>query len=145
MFYIQRNQNTNTVVYDVNLGEKDIININEPILINWIKFDRHGNQETQELNYIQKKLAYGYTFNVISNDLIEFSFVSYEKMKFYLFKSLGKSFKVAAILDGVNTIIDRIYIYAEDLGVFPQVKYAEFFGRNQMTNKATYKKLFLQK
>jgi len=34
-----------------------------------------------------------------------------------------------------------IYIYAEDLGVFPLVKFAEFFGKNAVTGDKYYKKL----
>lgn len=144
LFYIQRNQNRNTVVYESNILHSGLIDLNDPISVNWIKFTEKGDQEIQPLNYIQKKLAYGYNFKVISNDLIEFCFVSYSGMKFYLSKNKKGNFQVSAALDGIMSVIDRIYIYAEDMGIFPQVKFAEFFGRCQNNNNRVYKKLFLQ-
>jgi hypothetical protein len=144
LFYIQRNQNRNTVVYEANCVYNGLLDLNDPISINWIKFMDNGEEEIQPLNYIQKKLAYGYNFKVISNDLIEFCFVSYSEMKFYLSKNKNGGFHVSTTLDGIMSIIERIYIYAEDMGIFPQVKFAEFFGRCATTNKSTYKKLFLQ-
>ncbi len=144
LFYIQRNQNQNTVVYEPNFKLGGLLDLNEPMTINWIKFEDNGDQEIQPLNYIQKKLAYGYNFRVISNDLIEFCFVSYTSMKFYLAKNKKGRYQVSATIEGVLSIIDNIYIYAEDMGIFPQVKFAEFFGRCQSTNKNIYKKLYLQ-
>ncbi len=144
LFYIQRNQNRNTVVYEANLLYDGLIDLNDPISINWVKFMDNGEEEIQPLNYIQKKLAYGYDFKVISHDLIEFCIVSYTAMKFYLSKNKKGSYQVSASLEGVLSIIDSIYIYAEDMGIFPQVKFAEFFGRCQTTKKRVYKKLFLQ-
>ncbi len=144
LFYIQRNHNTNTVVYETNLLPGGLINLEDPIHIYWIKFEKSGAHVIQELNYIQKKLAYGYESKVINNDLIEFSFVSYDKMKLYLRKEENGNFNVATSIDGEMSIIDYIYIYAEDLGVFPQVKYAEFFGKQINTFKSIYKRLYLQ-
>ena len=144
LFYIQRNQNRNTVVYEANCLYNGLLDLNDPISIKWIKFLENGDEEIQPLNFIQKKLAYGYDFKVISHDLIEFCFVSYSGMKFYLSKNKKGAFQVSTSLDGVKSIIDRIYIYAEDMGIFPQVKFAEFFGRCLVTNEGIYKKLFLQ-
>ena len=144
LFYIQRNQNSNTVVYEANYLNNNLINFNDPISIKWIKFLDNNEQEIQPLNYIQQKLAYGYNFKVISADLIEFCFVSYSEMKFYLSKNKNGSFKVSTYLEGVLATLDSIYIYAEDMGIFPQVKFAEFFGRCQKTNSEIYHKLFLQ-
>lgn len=144
LFYIQRNQNKNTVVYEANCLYNGLLDLNDPISIKWIKFLENDEEEIQPLNYIQKKLAYGYHFKVISNDLIEFCFVSYSGMKFYLSRNKRGVFQVSTVLDGIMSVIDRIYIYAEDMGIFPQVKFAEFFGRCQVSNEITYKKLFLQ-
>ncbi|MBK9734038.1 MAG: DUF4833 domain-containing protein [Saprospiraceae bacterium] len=142
LFYIQRNQNINTVVYEANILSDNLVNLNDPINIKWIKFGKNGEQEIQSLNYIQRKLAYGYHFKIINHDLIEFCFVSYENMKFFLSKDKKNNFRVSTVINEVMSLVDRIYIYAEDLGIFPQVKFAEFFGRNMLTNEKVYKKLF---
>lgn len=144
LFYIQRNQNLNTVIYEINMHAGGLLNLNEPIKVSWINFEKDGSQVVNELNYIQKKLAYGYQFKVISNDLISFKFVSYDSLTFYLAKNNCGRFRVFAHFENINIEIKMIYIYAEDFGVFPQVKFAEFFGSNTLDDQKFYKKLLLQ-
>lgn len=144
LFYIQRNQNLSTVVYEVNLQYADLLNISQPILMHWLQFDQFGMTEKKELNYIQKKMAYGYTFNIISSDLLEFRFVSYDKMKFYLGKDSNGRFKVFSKMDGHMIEINSMFVYSEDYGVFPQVKFVEFYGKNTDSGDTFYKKLNLE-
>ncbi len=144
LFYIQRNQNLSTVVYEVNLQYADLLNISQPILMHWLQFDQFGMTEKKELNYIQKKMAYGYTFNIISGDLLEFRFVSYDKMKFYLGKDSNGRFKVFSKMDGHMIEINSMFVYSEDYGVFPQVKFVEFYGKNTDSGDTFYKKLNLE-
>lgn len=143
LFYIQRNQNINTVIYELNLLPGDILDLNNPINVSWVYFSESGEKSIQELNYIQKKLAYGYHHKIISNDLIEFKFVSYDQMTFYLAKDAKNRFRVRSRFEGENVDVDMLYIYAEDLGVFPQVKFVEFYGKNSRTQLPFYKKLTL--
>lgn len=144
LFYIQRNQNLSTVVYEVNLQYADLLNISQPILMHWLQFDQFGMTEKKELNYIQKKMAYGYTFNIISSDLLEFRFVSYDKMKFYLGKNSDGRFKVYSKMDGLMIEIGSMFVYSEDYGVFPQVKFVEFYGKKTDNGDTFYKKLNLE-
>lgn len=144
LFYIQRNQNLSTVVYEVNLQYADLVNISQPILMHWLQFDQLGMTEKKELNYIQKKMAYGYTFNIISSDLLEFRFVSYDKMKFYLGKNSDGRFKVYSKMDGHMIEIGSMFVYSEDYGVFPQVKFVEFYGKKTDSGDTFYKKLNLE-
>lgn len=145
LFYIQRNQNINSVVYEVNLLPGNLLNLHQPIDIHWLKYEKNGDTERQELNYLQKKLAYGYEHRVISNELVEFRFVSYDQMVFYLGKNNVGNFKVFTKISEKNIELHSIYIYAEDFGVFPQVKFAEFFGSDVTTGDIFYKKLNLEK
>lgn len=128
LFYIQRNQNINTVVYEVNLGHEGLLNTHEPIRISWLYFDDARKGEPRELNMIQKKLAYGYRFSVIHPDLVEFQFVSYDQLIFYLAKTNSGRFRVFFKIDDKDICLKMIYVYSEDLGVFPQVKFADLYG-----------------
>ncbi len=143
LFYIQRNQNINTVIYELNLLPGGLLDLNDPINISWVYFSENGEKKVQDLNYIQKKLAYGYNHNIISNDLIEFKFVSYDQMTFYLARDNKKRFRVFSRFGGENIEVEMLYIYAEDLGVFPQVKFVEFYGKNSRTHLPFYEKLTL--
>ena len=133
LFYIQRNQNINTVIYEVNTLPGGLISLNDPIKISWVFFEEDKQKKVEKLNLIQKKLAYGYHHKVINNDLIEFRFVSYDHMTFYLSKNACGRFRVYSKFNGDYIEIDHIYVYAEDFGVFPQVKFVEFFGKNKIS------------
>ncbi|MBK8624604.1 MAG: DUF4833 domain-containing protein [Saprospiraceae bacterium] len=144
LFYIQRNQNLNSVIYEVNLLAGNLLNLDSPLKIHWLKYEKNGDTEHQELNYLQKKLAYGYQHSVISDELVEFRFVSYDQMKLYLGKNKKGRYRVFTKLNTYNIELTSIYIYSEDFGVFPQVKFAEFFGKNIDTGDIFYKKLNLE-
>src|SRR3954452_17345983 len=59
LFYLQRTANTNTIVYELNYNNRDL-DVEEPIHVYWIRYTEQGQKE--ELNYIQKKFAYGVKF-----------------------------------------------------------------------------------
>ena len=68
--------------------------------------------------------------------------VSY-KQDFFLAKDDDGQFNVSTQLDGEFMKVTNIYVYAEDFGVFPQVKYIEFYGDTIDYNFPAYKKLVL--
>lgn len=57
-------------------------------------FQSDGSKTVNELNYIQKKLAFGYHFDVITTELIEFRFVAYDLLVFYLAKDDKNRFRI---------------------------------------------------
>jgi Domain of unknown function (DUF4833) len=140
LFYIQRNANINTVVYEINTNECGQILLDEPMKVYWIKYNKY--QEESELNYIQNKLAYGYKPNVINQDLIEFEFVCYPKT-FYIHKLAANNFKVVTHINGVYSYLNNIYVYAEEFGVFPDVQFIEFYGTTVEENKVCYEKIII--
>jgi hypothetical protein len=144
LFYIQRNMNINAVIYEVNFLSGGMLHLDEPIKISWLHFEDNLNTQPKELNVIQQKLAYGYHHIVIHPELISFRFVSYEQLTFYLAKNEEGRFRVFLKSEEGNIELKNIYIYAEDLGVFPQVKYAELFGKYRSDKKVYYKKLIFE-
>ncbi len=144
LFYIQRNMNINTVIYETNFLPGGVLNLDEPIRISWLHFDDDLNREPKELNLIQQKLAYGYHHCVINPELISFRFVSYDQLTFYLAKNKAGRYRVFVNAHEDRVELKNIYIYAEDLGVFPQVKYAELFGMFQAESAGYYQKLIFE-
>jgi hypothetical protein len=66
LFYIQRSSNANTVVYDANFLPNKSLNPSQPVHTYWIRFADNGQKE--ELNFIQRTLAYGLYTNKIKNE-----------------------------------------------------------------------------
>ncbi len=140
LFFIQRNANLNTVVYEINVNNEDQILLNEPMKVYWIGYDQF--QEESQLNYIQNKFAYGYNHKLINNDLIEFEFVSYKKT-FFIHKIGNVDFKVVTKINNEYAYLTNIYVYAEEFGVFPDVQFVEFYGLNVEDKLPVYEKIVL--
>jgi hypothetical protein len=143
LFYIQRNQNINAVIYTLNTLHGGVINLAEPIKIQWIKYDEQKRESYHELNAIQRSLAYGYHHQVINHDCIEMYFLPYPQLKFYIIKNDSASYEVRTTIDGQLLTLDMIYIYAEDLGIFPQVKFAEIYGTHTRDSQPFYHKIII--
>ncbi|HET7116164.1 MAG TPA: DUF4833 domain-containing protein, partial [Hanamia sp.] len=56
LFYLQRQPNTNTIMVDLNV-KNDQLDMDNPVHVYWIRYQEKGQSE--ELNWIQRKFAYG--------------------------------------------------------------------------------------
>lgn len=139
LFYIQRNLNENTVVYKLNRSNEGVLNLSEPVQAFWIKYTEGGIHE--QLNYIQEKLAYGYHCKIINNETVELQIVSYPSFRIFISKTEAGKFKAYYKSEGRFVILNNIYVYAEDFGVFPDVKFVDIHGYDQETKKILLDKL----
>ena len=144
LFYIQRNQNENTVIYEINRDKSGYVNLELPMVAYWKQYTMGG--KIKGLNYIQNKLAYGYTSKIITPDAIQFNFVSYKDINFYVVKEEGsKNYRVSCKINNRNSILKNIYVYAHELGVFPDVKFIELYGEELETGFPVYQKILIEK
>jgi len=134
LFYVQRDPDANTVVYALNLDDKGDLNEDEPVKIFWIRYKEGG--KIQELNYIQRKFAYGLNVTKINRELYELRFVSYNKLPLVLRKNAEGKFQVYTAIKGKQAELDRIFIRIEG-GTFwvPNVLYVELKGREPGSGK----------
>lgn len=140
LFYIQRNHNLNTVIYNVNLNTDGSINEDQPITIQWIRYDDAG--ETKALSVMQSKLAYGCNFKKINHHSFQFQFVSYNAITFYLSKH-DEDFAVFYKGEEEYIRLNNIYVHAEEFGLFPDVKFIELYGTTVDNNRAILQKIKL--
>ena len=117
LFYIQRNQNQDAIVYRVNRTKEGLINEYLPMDAYWIRFTEGGIRK--ELNDLQNRLLYGYDIDQISSDLFRFQFVSYKDLTFYINREEeSDDYRVIYQFDGKTIILKNIYGYAVEFGVF---------------------------
>jgi hypothetical protein len=125
LFYIQRNKNTATVIYKINEMLGGVLNLDNPLELWWLTFDNNGTEnDCHELNAMQVNLAYGYESHPIQNNLIRFCLKAYRDLVFYLIKN-ASGYRVEVELKNKFCVLDSIFVFTEDLGVFPQVKFAD--------------------
>lgn len=140
LFHIERNKNANIVVYDAmvqadgNLPRKK----KKAVEVYWLRLAEGG--ERKKLKRIEKKFAYGFKVKDRAGNRLTL------KMK----ADIGRLVTVD-VVDGVYrafidiagrpAIMKKVYIFAEENGVIPEVKYIELFGRDLETGEEAYEKL----
>ncbi len=128
LFYVQRDPNINTIICQLNVNENGELNKEQPVNVFWMRYaDKEGKKD---LNYIQRKFAYGIQTKDIGNGNYELRFVSYKKFPLLLTKSsTDKKYHVYATANNKKILLDRIFLRIEG-GTFwvPNVKYVEIKG-----------------
>lgn len=139
LFYLQRTPNTNTVVYELNY-DKSGLNEEEPVHVYWIRCNEQGQQE--ELNFVQRKFAYGIKAALISKDKYKLHFVSYKKFQMHLIKGANNKYNVFATINQKQAILSRIFVKING-GSFwtPKVEYVEVAGADPATGKKVMQRM----
>lgn len=140
LFYIQRNLNKNTVVYSLNINQNGFINECFPMQVFWIKYTDGGVRE--ELNYIQNK-AFGYVSSKINNESFEFYMESYPGLRFFIGRDNNGEFNIFTRIAGNEAILNNIYVFANEFGLFPKVEYIELYGKSKDDGFPCYQKILI--
>jgi phosphatidylglycerophosphate synthase len=133
LFYLQRDPNTNTVIYQLNIDKSGQLDDDEPINVFWIRYDEQSQRK--DLNFIQRKFAYGLSAKKIAPNKFELKFAAYGKVPFMLMKSsVDNAFHVYTLVANKQIQLERVYLRIEG-GTFwvPNVKYIEFKGLDTAT------------
>jgi len=143
LFYLQRDPNLNTLIYELNLNKDGDVNEDQPVLAYWIRYDE--NQAKKDLSYVQRKFAYGVDTKKLGKDQYELRFVSHKKLPLYLSKSADdKKYHVYVTINNKKLLLDRIFVRIEG-GSFwiPNVKYVELRGINQTNGAVVTERLIV--
>jgi phosphatidylglycerophosphate synthase len=141
LFYLQRDPNTNTVIYQLNVNGAGRLDEDEPINVFWIRYTEQGIHK--DLNFIQRKFAYGLTAKKVTADKYVLKFAAYDKVPFYLMKwSADNAYHVFAVVANKQIVLSRVYLRIEG-GTFwvPNVKYIELKGWNAATRQPVVERL----
>lgn len=139
LFYIQRNQNPNTVVYQILKDNGGSFIRNNPIYVFWRQYDNAGKDKP--LNYIQRKLAYGYEYDIINNDAIQMNIVSYPKHSIFITKNDNHIYKAISKINNIWAELTNVYVFVDEQGAFPVVKYLELYGIHADSGLPCYEKI----
>jgi hypothetical protein len=134
LFYMQRTANTNTIIYELNTDKAGKLDEENPLHVYWIRYAEKNQKE--ELNYIQRKFAYGVVTKKLANDQYDVRFVSYKKFQLLLMKANDGKYHIFANIDQKQMILNRIFVKIVG-GSFwlPNVVYVELKGTDQLTGK----------
>lgn len=140
LFYIQRDPNTNTICYELNTDRQGKISTNDPVHVFWIRYPEGGMRK--DLNYFQRKFAYGINSKPLGNGTFELRSVAYSKLPLYLRRDNGNHYRVYAAIDKKECILSRVFIRI-DGGSFwsPNVLYIELKGKDVATGKTIVQRI----
>lgn len=134
LFYVQRDPNSNTIVYELNVNDKGQLDQDEPIHPYWIRYGEKGQHE--ELSFIQRKFAYGLIQKSNGNGKFDIRFVSYKKFPLTLMRTGDGKYHIFATIAQKQVILNRIFVKIEG-GSFwlPNVVYVEMKGSDPATGQ----------
>ncbi len=141
LFHLQRDPNTNTIIYELNLKEDGKVDPEKPVNIYWIRYADKGQKE--DLSYVQRKFAYGLQTKDLGNDEYELRFVSHKKLPLYLKRS-GTDNKYHVYIDANDKriMLDRVFVRIEGGSYWiPNVRYVELKGTNAKTQAPIVERL----
>jgi hypothetical protein len=138
LFFLQRSQNTNTVVYELNI-KNGVLDSIAPVHIFWICYAEKSQKE--ELTSLQRQHAYGLMTTYISKDRYELRFLANKKKVLQLTKGPDNIFHVYDQIDGKRTVLSSIYLQINGGSLFsPHIEYIVTKGFDAQTGVALTQK-----
>ncbi len=142
LFYIHRSPNPNTVIYEVNLTDKNTIDPKDPVKVYWIRYGEKGQK--RELNYLEKTFAYGVKNEPVNQHQHTVQFVASKEKSFVAsLDEKGQAYATMKI-NGRQSRLTKIFVQVVEEGWWPKVAYVEFFGLDSETSKPTYEKMIIK-
>lgn len=138
LFHIARSLNRNLVCYDANLvgGELDP---EAPIKVYWLnRTDRPGH--TNGLNFIQKKLAYGYKVVGGQDDTYQVTLSAYPSREITIRKD-GEHYVGIIRINGVEARLTSLYVQLKPNSSI-NVDYVELIGNALSSGEEVREKIY---
>lgn len=142
LFYIHRSPNPNTVIYEVNLTDKNVIDSKDPVRVYWIRYGEKGQLE--ELNFVERTFAYGVKCEPADKLQYRAQFVASKEKSFVV--SLDEKGQAHAIMkiNERQSKLTKVFVQVAENGWWPKVAYVEFFGVDIETGKPAYEKMLIK-
>jgi len=143
LFYIQRNHNANTIIYDANFDKNGNLVKSKPVDVYWKRYEEESQR--MELRTFEKWYVYGVSCSLVDKKTNTFKIrLMADKTRDFWLKQLAP-FKAVVMTEISGTMgkLDHLYIYADESGVWPVVKYIELFGEDPETHTGLYEKLIV--
>jgi hypothetical protein len=133
LFFIQRNKNKNTIVYDAKLVGGKFDNTN-PIDAYWLRYGSTG--ERKELTWAQSTFAYGYSSKKDSKgNGFYITLTAYSKRKIHLHHDSNRQPIATMTINGKLCRLNYIWVYADDQSSWPTVYHVDLHGTELATGK----------
>jgi len=129
LFYLQRDPDENTVVYQLNL-EDSTVDADRPVNVYWIRYAEGGTRKN--LSWVQRNLAYGISHRPLGNGEYELRLAAFRERPLRLsYCNKQQKHVVYVTINNRQAILDRIFVRIDGGSVFkPNIDYIELYGRD---------------
>lgn len=131
LFYITRSANKNLVCYDANLTN-GTLDAKHPLHVYWVNREEHPGK-TQELNYFQRKMAYGYKLISSKDDSSVVTLTAYSGKQLTI-KKQGSKYICTTTINNRPALLLSLYVKANPKNPL-SVEYVELRGTDLETQK----------
>ena len=145
LFFLQRDPNANTVVYDINYTATGAIDAQKPVKVYWIKYATKAGA-TEALLPIEEKLAYGVITELAdaAAKVYKMNLVAYKKLDIFLkpAKSHTKAYHAEVTANGRTLQLQKVFLRLENpASLKPKLLYIEFTGKDIRSGKMVTEKV----
>lgn len=135
LFFIQRNKNKNTIVYDANLTADGTYDASKPIDVYWLRYGSTG--ERAELSWLQRTFAFGYKAknDKYTKDSFWVTLTAYDGRKIHLEKTKDGKPVATMTIKGKYCRLEKIWVYADESGTWPNVLHVDIHGVDMISGK----------
>lgn len=144
LFYLQRNFNKNTIVFELNKNEKNTLDATHPIKMYWIRYEE--NSQKADLTSIQQ-MVFGLKCIPTNSTKTSFLLVNkkIENLKINLEKTNLGDYKAFMNINNQKTELERVFIKTEEnsIGLSINVKYIEVSGISSISNKKNVERILM--
>ncbi len=143
LFYIQRNHNANTIIYDANFDGYGNLVQDKPINVYWVRYDENGQK--MKLRTIEKWYAYGVECSKSKDDTcFKVELAANSKKEFKLLQTAPNKAVLTTSINGKLSVLEHMYIFADNTGIWPKVKYIDVFGYDIASGENTFQKIVIE-
>ena len=132
LFYLQRDPDDNTVIYQLNTVD-GVVDPDKPVNVYWIRYAEGGTR--QELNFLQRTMAYGISHKSLGDGAYELRLAAYKDHPLRLaYCEKSRTHKVYTTIDNRNAVLERIFVRIDGGSMLsPNILYFELTGRDTTT------------
>lgn len=127
LFYLQRDPNSNTVVYSINL-EDGKLNTSRPVKAHWIRYTE-GNKRTN-LSFIQRTMAYGVHHTKVNEGEFGIWIQAYKDLSIEVrLNKQSKRYQAYTLVENKEIVLERVFVRINGGSLFkPNIQYIEISG-----------------
>lgn len=131
LFYIQRNKNANTIVYEARLDDRGRLEAEDPVKVTWIRYEEGGKREG--ISLLEATVAYGVKHRGSERGVASMDFVASDRYPFKVTVGDKGQAEARMRIDGHDARLHHVEINAEEGTFWPRIKHVDIHGTDLRT------------